>query len=87
MPNIQPLPRILCLHSLVFSVAQTGTNPNLMVFYKSAMDMDMLTWCKWKTIVLNFFDGSFQPQNKTKLNAQHRRRLEICLFQRIFVVV
>jgi hypothetical protein len=35
----------------------------------------------------NFFDGSLQPQNKTKLNAQCRRRLETCLLHEIFVVV
>jgi hypothetical protein len=51
------------------------------------MDMDMSTWCKWKKNVLKFFDGSFQPQNKTKRNAQHKRLLETCLFYEIFVVV
>ncbi len=64
-----------------------GTNPNLVVFYKNAMDMDMLTWCKWKNFVLDFFDGSLQPHNKIKLNAQHNKHLGICLLLDIFIVV
>jgi len=71
----------------LFILVQTCTNPNLVVFCKNAMDMDMLTWCKWKKKVLNFSNGSLQPQNKTKLNAQHRRRLETCLLHEIFVVL
>jgi hypothetical protein len=35
------------------------------------MDMDIVTWCRWRTSTLFFFDGTFQSQNKTKLNAQN----------------
>jgi len=35
---------------------QPGTNPTLMVFNKTIVDMDTMTWCKWKKIILGFFD-------------------------------
>jgi len=63
------------------------TNPNLVVFCKIAVDMDMLTWCKWKNFVSIFFYGSFQLQNKTELNTQHKRCLETCLLHDIYVVL
>jgi hypothetical protein len=45
MPIIQPLSIILHLHFLVFFIKklQTSTNPNLVVFDKSAVDMDTMT--------------------------------------------
>jgi hypothetical protein len=91
MINRHPVSNLYLEHYIYilqpFFFVQMGTNSNLVVFYKNVLDMDMLTWCKWKTFVLNFFDGSLQPQNKTKLNAQHRKHLETCLLQEIFVIV
>jgi hypothetical protein len=42
MPNIQPLFGTLHLRPSVFFSPQVGTNPNLIVFDKSIMDMDTL---------------------------------------------
>jgi hypothetical protein len=64
-----------------------GKNPNPVVLFKSAMDMDIVTWCKWRKNVLIFFYATFMPQNKTKLNAQHSTLLGTCLFGDKFVVV
>jgi hypothetical protein len=64
-----------------------GTNLNLAMFCKSVVNMDIVTWCKWKSFVLNFFDATCVPQNKFKLNAQHNTCLWTCLLGEIFVVV
>jgi hypothetical protein len=87
MPSIQPLLGILYLYSLAYFFVHMGTNPNSAMFCKIIMDMDMLKWCKWKKFVLNFFERSLQPQNKTKLNTQHRKCLETCILHEIFVIV
>jgi hypothetical protein len=57
------------------------------VFCKSVMDMDIVTWCNWISFVLNLFGGTFLFQNKTKLNAQHNTQLGRCLVGDMFVVV
>jgi hypothetical protein len=40
-----------------------------------------------KLCLIDFFDGSLQLQNKTKLNTEHKGCLETCLLHEIFVVV
>jgi hypothetical protein len=87
MPSIQPLLEIMHLHSSTFFSPHASTNPNLMVFDKSIMDMDTLKWHKWKTSTLFFFDGTFQSQNKTKLNTQNSLSLGTCQVGDILVVV
>ncbi len=87
MPNIQPLPETLHLHSLVVFSLQIGTNPNLMVFDKSNVDMGIMTWCKWSSSILFFFDGTLQLWNATGLIAQNNPSLGSCLVGDIFIVV
>jgi hypothetical protein len=87
MFNIQPLLGTLHSHSSTFFSLEVGTNPNLMVFDKSIMDMDTVTWCKWRISTLFFFDGTFQFQNKTKLNAQINLSLGTCHVGDMLVVV
>jgi len=58
-----------------------------MVLDKSIVDMDIVTWCKWRISTLFFFDGTFQFQYKTKLNAQNNLSLGTCQVRDIFVMV
>jgi len=47
MPNVQPLLETLNLYFLVFFFLLRGKTPNLAMFDKSALDMHIMTWCKW----------------------------------------
>jgi len=42
-----------------------------MVFDKSVMDMDTMTFYKWKISILGLFGWTFQIENKVTLNANH----------------
>jgi hypothetical protein len=64
-----------------------STNPTLMVFDKSAVDMDIMTWCKWINFILGFFYWTFQLQNRTNLNAQNNAQMGTCQVGDILVVV
>ncbi len=48
----------------------TSTNPTLMVFDKSVMDTNTVTWCKWKSFILGFFIEPFHF--KIKLTWMHK---------------
>jgi hypothetical protein len=87
MPGIQPLPGTLHLHSSPFFSPQSGTYPNMMVFDNNTMDMEIMTWCKWRTFVPFFFYGTFQFQYTIKLSAQNTLSLRTCQIGDIFVVV
>jgi len=58
-----------------------------MVFDKSAVDMDIMTWCKWINFILGFFYWTFQLQNITNLNAQNNAQMGTCQVGDILVVV
>jgi hypothetical protein len=49
-----------------------------MVFDKSAMDMDTVTWCKWRNYILGFFYWTFQLQSKINLNAKNNAQMGTC---------
>jgi hypothetical protein len=46
MPNTQPLPGTLHVHSSTLFSLQNGNTPNFLVFDNSAWDMDIVTLCK-----------------------------------------
>jgi hypothetical protein len=50
MHSIQPLPRTLHLHSSIPFFLLTNTNPNVVEFNKNVVNMDIVTWCKWKVL-------------------------------------
>jgi hypothetical protein len=87
MPNIQPLLGTLHLHSSTFFFPHVGTNPNLMVFNKSIVGMDTLHDANEEPLLYFIFYGTFQSQNKTKLNAQNNLSLGMCQVGDILVVV
>jgi hypothetical protein len=73
---------------LNFIFLQIGTNPNLVMFGKFYMDMDTMTWCKWKNVILGYFDSwTLQTQNKIKLNVKNNPCLGTCLINDIFIIV
>jgi len=87
MPSITPLLGTLHLRSLVFFFPTCGYKSKFDVVRQEYSGYGYLTWCKWKTSTLFFFDGTFQSQNKTKLNAQNNRSLGMCQVGDILVVV
>ncbi len=64
-PNIQPLLETLHLYFLVFFFLLMGKTPNLAMFDKSALDMHIMTWCKW-TVQLKTHLLWLLPRNSPK---------------------
>jgi hypothetical protein len=88
MPNIQLLPITLHLQSLVFFFfCINGYKSKFGGVLQECRGYGYADMMQMKKLVIDLFDGSLQPQNKTKLNAQHSICLGTCLLPDIFIIV